>query len=99
MPNPSSTHHPMPEPHVFVLALDGATYDLLGPWMAQGHLPNLKALFESGAHAPLESTYPPLTGPAWATFMTGKSPGNHGLLEFFRRDRESYRLELNSRQD
>ncbi|MBI2977209.1 MAG: alkaline phosphatase family protein, partial [Chloroflexi bacterium] len=57
-------------PRLFVLALDGATYDLLGPWMAQGHLPNLKKLYEAGAHAPLESTYPPLTGPAWATFMT-----------------------------
>lgn len=86
-------------PRVFVLALDGATYDLLGPWMAEGHLPNLKALFESGVHAPLESTYPPLTGPAWATFMTGKSPSSHGLLEFFRRAPNSYNQVLNSRHD
>ena len=86
-------------PHLFVLALDGATYDLLGPWMAEGHLPNLKALYESGAHAPLKSTYPPLTGPAWATFMTGKAPASHGLLEFFRRAPGSYQQVLNSRHD
>ncbi|MBI4772095.1 MAG: alkaline phosphatase family protein [Chloroflexi bacterium] len=84
---------------VFVLALDGATYDLLGPWMEQGHLPNLKALYEAGVHAPLESTYPPLTGPAWASFMTGKDPSSHSLLEFFRREPDSYRQVLNSRHD
>jgi len=95
MPAEKSTSGPC----VFVLALDGATYDLLGPWMDAGQLPNLKRLYEAGVHAPLESTIPPLTGPAWASFMTGKSPANHGLLEFFRRDRKSYRLELNSRQD
>lgn len=89
----------MPQPHFFVLALDGATFDLLGPWMAQGHLPNLKKLFEAGVRAPLESTYPPLTAPAWASFITGKSPPNHGLLEFFRRDPDSYQLVLNSSQD
>jgi predicted AlkP superfamily phosphohydrolase/phosphomutase len=84
---------------VFVLALDGATYDLLEPWMAAGELPNLKKLYEAGAHGRLHSTIPPLTGPAWATFMTGKSPANHGLLEFFRRASGSYKLELNSRAD
>ena len=85
--------------HLFVLALDGATFDLLGPWMAQGHLPNLRAVFEAGVHGPLESSYPPLTAPAWASFMTGKLPAGHGLLEFFRRDPGSYRLALNSRTD
>lgn len=90
---PSSTSR------AFVLALDGATYDLLGPWMAEGRLPNLKALYESGVHAPLASTDPPLTGPAWATFMTGKAPANHGVLEFFRRAPGAYQQTLNSRQD
>jgi predicted AlkP superfamily phosphohydrolase/phosphomutase len=94
----SSTRN-KPQPKVFVLALDGATYDLLGPWMAEGHLPNLKRLLEAGVHGPLRSTIPPLTGPAWATFMTGKSPANHGLLEFFRREAGSYRQVLNSRHD
>ena len=84
---------------IFVLALDGATYDLLIPWMSEGHLPNLKQLYESGVHGSLESTYPPLTAPAWSSFMTGKSPANHGLFEFFRRDPGSYQLVLNNRHD
>lgn len=89
-------HH---KTHIFVLALDGATFDLLIPWMSEGHLPNLKQLYESGVHGSLESTYPPLTAPAWSSFMTGKSPANHGLFEFFRRDAGSYQLVLNNRHD
>lgn len=86
-------------PRLFLLGLDGATFRLLEPWMARGDLPHLRQIMESGVHGPLESTYPPLTAPAWASFMTGKLPGNHGLFEFFRRDRNSYELQLNSRHD
>ena len=91
--------NPNSSPRLFVLGLDGATFDLLEPWMTAGQLPNLKQLVESGVHGPLESTYPPITATAWASFMTGKSPANHGLLEFFRRDPSSYDLMLNSRTD
>lgn len=84
---------------VFVIGLDGATFDLLKPWMQAGDLPNLRGLVESGVSGELESTYPPLTGPAWGSFMTGKEPVNHGVLEFFRRAPQSYTQVLNSRQD
>ena len=81
---------------VFVVAWDGATLDLLGPWCQQGELPTLQSILESGAHGKLASTFPPLTGPAWASFMTGKSPGNHGVFEFFRRRPGSYSQVLSS---
>ncbi|MCP4362244.1 MAG: hypothetical protein GY796_29915 [Chloroflexi bacterium] len=82
---------------VFVIALDGATFDLIGPWSEAGHLPNLRKLMTEGSYGPLASTYPPLTGPAWGSFMTGKSPGQHSVFEFFRRKAGSYRQTLNSR--
>jgi predicted AlkP superfamily phosphohydrolase/phosphomutase len=75
---------------VFVVAWDGATLDLLAPWCEEGRLPTLSKILEKGTHGRLSSTYPPLTGPAWASFMTGKSPGNHGVFEFFRRREGSY---------
>jgi predicted AlkP superfamily phosphohydrolase/phosphomutase len=75
---------------VFVVAWDGATLDLLAPWCEQGKLPTLNKLLEQGSHGRLASTYPPLTGPAWASFMTGKSPGSHGVFEFFHRQEGSY---------
>jgi predicted AlkP superfamily phosphohydrolase/phosphomutase len=80
---------------VFVVAWDGATLDLLAPWCEQGRLPTLMRLMIEGAHGELASTYPPLTGPAWSSFMTGKSPGNHGVLEFFHRKHGSYGQVLN----
>jgi len=75
---------------VLIVAWDGATMDLLGPWSDEGRLPTLRGILENGAHGNLSSTYPPLTGPAWASFMTGKSPGNHGVFEFFRRREGGY---------
>jgi predicted AlkP superfamily phosphohydrolase/phosphomutase len=75
---------------VFVVAWDGATLDLLLPWCEEGRLPTLRRLLEQGIHGRLSSTYPPLTGPAWASFMTGKSPGNHGVFEFFSRREATY---------
>lgn len=84
---------------LFVIGLDGATFDLLGPWLDQGHLPTLQRLIQNGIAGPLWSTFPPLTGPAWSSFMTGKSPGAHGVFEFFRHQPASYSQKLNTRLD
>jgi predicted AlkP superfamily phosphohydrolase/phosphomutase len=86
----------MTNPRVWVLGLDGATLDLIKPWADEGHLPVLGRLMGEGVAGGLRSTYPPLTGPAWSSFMTGKSPGRHGVLEFFRREPGTYRQVLNS---
>ncbi|HLF26798.1 MAG TPA: alkaline phosphatase family protein [Anaerolineae bacterium] len=66
------------------IGLDGATLDLIKPWAAQGHLPALAQLMHDGVTGPLESTLPPVTSPAWPTFMTGKNPGKHGVFDFIR---------------
>lgn len=84
---------------VFVIGLDGATFDLIHPWTQTGKLPVLNRLIQGGVSGSLLSTYPPLTGPAWSSFMTGKLPANHGILEFFYRQEGSYRQVLNNRQD
>lgn len=72
------------ERRIWALGLDGATLDLVRPWADQAQLPILGRLMRTGGFGPLRSTYPPLTGPAWSSFMTGMSPGRHGVLEFFR---------------
>lgn len=84
---------------VFVIGLDGGTFDLIAPWAEAGYLPTLKKLITGGVSGDLRSTYPPLTGPAWSSFMTGKLPASHGVLEFFRRREGSYRQVLNTRFD
>jgi predicted AlkP superfamily phosphohydrolase/phosphomutase len=75
-----------------VLGLDGATWNVLEP--LAGRLPNLKRLWESGARAPLNSTTPPMTLPAWSSFLTGANPGKHGIFDFTRRVPGTYRLEF-----
>lgn len=67
---------------VLVIGLDGATWDLLRPWMDKGIMPNLKRMTESGASGDLRSVYPPETAAAWPSFMTGKNPGKHGIFDF-----------------
>lgn len=69
---------------VFIIGLDGGTFSLIRPWVEQGHLPNLKKLLESGVSRDLNSTFPPVTSPAWPTFMTGMNPGKHGVFDFIR---------------
>ena len=62
----------MAENPVLIIGLDGATFALLQPWAQQGILPNLKKLMDSGIKLPLMSTIPPVTGPAWSSFFTGR---------------------------
>jgi predicted AlkP superfamily phosphohydrolase/phosphomutase len=67
---------------ILVIGLDGATFDLLKPWLAEGHMPNLQKLIAHGVSGELESTVPPLTASAWVSFATGVNPGQHGLFDF-----------------
>lgn len=77
---------------VLVLALDGATFDVLHPLAAAGQLPNLARWMDEGAWRPLPSTTPPVTFPAWSTFMTGLEPGQHGVFDFSHKVPGRYRI-------
>lgn len=67
---------------LYVFALDGASFDLVDKWIEEGKLPALKKIKEEGRFGPLESTFPPLTGPAWSSFQTGMNPGKHGIYNW-----------------
>ncbi len=81
---------------VLLIGLDGATFDVLTPLMNAGLMPELGELVENGVSGPLESTRPPITPAAWTTFMTGKGPGKHGIIDFFRYDPATNRLLFNN---
>lgn len=70
---------------IFVIGLDGATYDLIDPWVRQGELPTFARLFNEGMKGELASVVPPITTPAWASFLTGKRPATHGLFSWVTR--------------
>jgi predicted AlkP superfamily phosphohydrolase/phosphomutase len=77
---------------VLVLALDGATFDVIQPLAEAGELPHLAAWMKAGRAARLPSTAPPVTFPAWSSFMTGLSPGEHGIFDFTQKLPGEYRL-------
>lgn len=77
---------------LLIIGIDGATFDLVRPWVEEGHLPNLARLMKNGVHADLNSTLPPVTSPAWPTFMTGCNPGKHGVFDFIHPHGNSFDL-------
>ena len=79
---------------VFVIGLDGATFDLLEPWMEEGRLPHLRRVMEGSTYGRLESTVPPISPPAWASFMTGVNPGKHGIYDFISSKPDSFQKVL-----
>lgn len=79
-----------------ILGLDGATFDVFNPLMKAGRMPNLLKLTQQGTSGTLWSTKPPMTPAAWTTFMTGKGPGRHGIIDFERYDPRTGQLSFNS---
>ncbi|MCA9505753.1 MAG: alkaline phosphatase family protein [Spirochaetaceae bacterium] len=77
---------------ILVLALDGATFDVIRPMVEAGELPNLARWMREGSSAELPSTTPPVTFPAWSSFMTGVPPAEHGIFDFTQKRPGEYRL-------
>ncbi|MBI3378235.1 MAG: alkaline phosphatase family protein [Nitrospirae bacterium] len=67
---------------VIVIGLDGATFNLIRPWVREGRLPALARLMEEGCYGELISTPDMMSPSAWTSFATGKNPGKHGLYNF-----------------
>jgi predicted AlkP superfamily phosphohydrolase/phosphomutase len=81
---------------VFVLGLDGATWDVLAPLARAGAMPHLARLMERGASGTLRSVFPPLSPVAWTSVMTGKNSGRHGVFEFLEHHHDPLRGRVNS---
>jgi len=70
-------------PKVLIIGIDGGTFKLITPWVKEGKLPTITELMRGGVHGILKSTIPPVTSPAWQSFMTGCNPGKHGIFCFW----------------
>jgi predicted AlkP superfamily phosphohydrolase/phosphomutase len=84
---------------VFVIGLDGVSFDLIMPWIDNGELPTFKRLLEHSAYGGLKSTIPPNSAPAWTSSVTGKNPGKHGFFDFVERSLDNYNLRLINASD
>jgi len=69
-------------PRVYVVGLDGATWDIIDPLIAQGKLPVFRALKEDGAWARLQTFDPTLSAVVWTSIATGKTMIKHGIVDW-----------------
>lgn len=75
---------------VIVLGMDGMDPDLISKWAADGDLPAFRRLMETGQFGRLQTTMPPQSPVAWASFITGCNPGGHGIFDFIHRDPSTF---------
>ncbi len=83
-----------PSHRLVIIGLDGATFDLIHPWVAAGDLPNLQRLMAEGSWGSLESVVHPFTAQAWTSMVTGAQQGKHRVFDFWERDFSTYGFRL-----
>ena len=76
-------------PRIAVIGLDCAAPQLLFDRLAD-EVPNISSFLEGSMHGELQSITPPITVPAWACSMTGKTPGQLGIYGFRNRKDTTY---------
>jgi len=76
------TPAPRATDRVFLIGVDGATWTVLDPLLAEGRLPNLASLIEEGTRVSLESMVPTKSPALWTTVVTGKTFEKHGIDDF-----------------
>lgn len=67
---------------LLVVGLDGADWQIAGPLIDAGKLPNLARLRREGAWGDLRSSIPMLSPLLWTSIATGKTPDQHGIIDF-----------------
>jgi len=75
---------------VIVLGLDGLDPKLIKMLIDMGRAPNFKKLAAMGSFTNLGTTMPALSPVAWSSFITGTTPGSHGIADFITRDPKTY---------
>jgi Flp pilus assembly protein TadD len=90
---PSPSPPKPPAPRLIFVGLDGADWQLLDRFIADGTMPNLAALVREGDRAVLRTQHPPLSPLVWTTMMTGVSPLEHRILDFTRFNPETHERE------
>src|ERR1700730_17400252 len=83
---------------VVIVGFDGMDPELADRFMAEGRLPHLASLRDSGTFRPLRTTFPAISPVAWSTFQTGVNPGKHNIYDFLARDLRNYLPFLSSAQ-
>lgn len=86
-----------PQHEVWIIGLDGGDWDILGPVIDAGHMPNLKKLRDEGAWGRLRSEMPLLSPVIWTSIATGRTPDRHGVTWFMSTTPDGQKIPISSR--
>jgi predicted AlkP superfamily phosphohydrolase/phosphomutase len=75
-----------------VIGLDGVPERLIRRFTEDGTLPVMKRLIGEGTLTSMASSIPEISSIAWSTILTGKNPGEHGILGFMELAEGTYSL-------
>ncbi len=81
---------------LIILGLDALNAKLIEKHKEE--MPTLYSHLKNDASGPLRTTVPYFTGPTWTSFQTGKTVGNHGIVNFLKYD-EEFKLRIISSDD
>jgi predicted AlkP superfamily phosphohydrolase/phosphomutase len=68
---------------VFIIGLDGLSFEILDQVRHKFNLININHILESGASGHMKSVLPYSSAPNWASLSTGVNPGKHGFYSFY----------------
>src|SRR5262249_56628002 len=81
---------------VVVGGIGGRAPRLCDRMMKEGLLPNLEKLRVVGGFSSLGTSTPPQSPVAWANFINGAGPGDHGIFDFIHRNPHKQWAPVNS---
>lgn len=81
---PAATPPPAERPRLTVLAIDGLEWSVVEPLLAEGLLPNLRAVIADGLIGHLDNFDESLSPRVWTTMATGHPPSEHGIGHFLK---------------
>ena len=73
-----------------VIAIDGLPFSFFPKIDKHNLSPFLSGLYKRNLIHPMTTTLPPVSSVAWASFLTGVSPGEHGITGFVDREVNGY---------
>jgi predicted AlkP superfamily phosphohydrolase/phosphomutase len=67
---------------VLIVGIDGATFSIIDPMIADGELPQMARLLREGGRARLRSVEPMKSPALWTSMVTGRTRQEHGIEDF-----------------
>ena len=84
---------------LFVLGLDGESWELLDWAISKGAMPKLDKIRNKSSTADLEAVMPAVSSTCWISLATGKNPGKIGAYDFLNRKPNSYSFSMVNSND